>query len=104
LKIDAPRLAADVRNPARKECPANCLGSRRSCAACTFTISHTPSDRSYVRPSGRAGGAAEDRDRLNSGGCDPIFEGDAGQAILPKGMAMGLASARHKDHGVVYRT
>jgi hypothetical protein len=40
-KIDAPRLAALVRNPARNECPANCLGSRRSRPACSLTMSET---------------------------------------------------------------
>jgi hypothetical protein len=35
------RLAADVRKPARNECPANCLGSSRSRPACSFTMPDT---------------------------------------------------------------
>jgi hypothetical protein len=41
LMIDAPRAPADVRQPARNECPANCVGSSRSRSACSFTMSDT---------------------------------------------------------------
>ena len=41
MAFDAPRLAADVRKPARNECPANCLGSSRSRLACSLTMWET---------------------------------------------------------------
>jgi hypothetical protein len=37
LKIEAPRLAADVGKPVRRDWPANRLGSSRSRWACSFT-------------------------------------------------------------------
>jgi hypothetical protein len=42
LKIDAPRLAADVRKPERSECPEKIAGSSPTRSAWAFTTAATP--------------------------------------------------------------